>query len=49
MAEKTIGIRIQLNGIDTVITDIKTLENEIRKAKEDLKQVDIGVYSSTPR
>lgn len=42
MAEKTIGIRIQLNGIDTVITDIKTLENEIRKAKEDLKQVEIG-------
>ena len=42
MAEKTIGIRIQLNGIDTVITDIQTLENEIRKAKEDLKQVEIG-------
>ena len=42
MAEKTIGIRIQLKGLNTVITDIKTLENEIRKAKEDLKQVEIG-------
>jgi hypothetical protein len=42
MAEKTIGIRIQLNGLNTVITDIKTLENEIRKAKEDLKEVEIG-------
>lgn len=42
MAEKTIGIRIQLNGLNTVITDIKTLEEEIRKAKEDLKQVEIG-------
>ena len=42
MAEKTIGIRIQLNGLNTVITDIQTLENEIRKAKEDLKQVEIG-------
>ena len=42
MAEKTIGIRIQLNGLNTVITDIQSLENEIRKAKEDLKQVEIG-------
>ena len=42
MAEKTIGIRIQLNGLNTVITDIKTLEEEIRKAKEDLKEVEIG-------
>jgi len=42
MAEKVIGLRIQLNGLDTVITDIKTLENEIRKAKEDLKEVEIG-------
>ena len=40
--ERTIGIRIQLNGLNTVITDIKTLEEEIRKAKEDLKQVEIG-------
>jgi hypothetical protein len=42
MAEKVIGLRIQLNGLNTVITDIQTLENEIRKAKEDLKQVEIG-------
>jgi hypothetical protein len=42
MAEKVIGLRIQLNGLNTVITDIKTLENEIRKAKEDLKEVEIG-------
>jgi hypothetical protein len=42
MAEKSIGIRIQLNGLNTVISDIKTLEDEIRKAKEDLKQVEIG-------
>ena len=28
--------------MNTVITDIKTLENEIRKAKEDLKEVEIG-------
>lgn len=42
MAERVIGLRIQLNGLNTVITDIKTLENEIRKAKEDLKEVQIG-------
>jgi hypothetical protein len=42
MAEKVIGLRIQLNGLNTIITDIQTLENEIRKAKEDLKQVEIG-------
>jgi len=42
MAEKVIGLRIQLNGLNTVITDIQTLENEIRKAKEDLRQVEIG-------
>jgi hypothetical protein len=42
MAEKVIGLRIQLNGLNTIITDIKTLENEIRKAKEDLKEVEIG-------
>jgi hypothetical protein len=42
MSEKIIGLRIQLNGLNTIITDIQTLENEIRKAKEDLKQVEIG-------
>ena len=42
MAERQIGLRIKLNGLNTVITDIQTLEDEIRKAKEDLKQVEIG-------
>ena len=42
MAEKQIGLRIKLNGLNTVITDIKTLEDEIRKAKEDLREVEIG-------
>jgi hypothetical protein len=42
MAEKTIGLRIQLNGLNAVVKDIKTFEDEIRKAKEDLKQVEIG-------
>jgi|694.fasta_scaffold12100_4 hypothetical protein len=42
MAEKTIGIKIQLNGVDTVISDIKTFENEIKKAREDLKGIEIG-------
>ena len=42
MAEQVIGIRIKLNGIDTVITNISTLEEEIRKAKEDLKELEIG-------
>ena len=42
MSERVIGLRIQLNGLNTIITDIQTLENEIRKAKEDLKQVEIG-------
>jgi hypothetical protein len=42
MAEKTIGLRIQLNGVTGVVKDIKTFEDEIRKAKEDLKEVEIG-------
>ena len=42
MAEKTIGLRIQLNGINAVVKDIKTFEDEIIKAKQDLKQVEIG-------
>jgi hypothetical protein len=42
MAEKTIGLRIQLNGLNAVVKDIQTFETEIRKAKEDLKQVEIG-------
>ena len=49
MAEKTIGIRLQLNGLNTVITDIKTLETEIKKAKEDLKDIGLnfGIDSSS--
>ena len=42
MAEKEIGLRIRLNGLSAVVKDITTFENEIRKAKEDLKQVEIG-------
>jgi len=42
MAEKVIGLRIQLNGIDKVITDIETLEVLIKEAKQDLKDVEIG-------
>ena len=42
MAEKTIGLRIQLNGINAVVKDIKTFEDEIIKARQDLKQVEIG-------
>ena len=42
MAEKEIGLRIRLNGLNAVVKDITTFENEIRKAKEDLKQVEIG-------
>ena len=42
MAEKTIGLRIQLNGLTAVVKDIQTFENEIKKAREDLKQVEIG-------
>lgn len=42
MAERQIGLRIKLNGLNTVISDIQTLEDELRKAKEDLKQIEIG-------
>lgn len=42
MAEKTIGIRIQLNGMNTVIQDIETFEVLLKQAKEDLKQIPIG-------
>ena len=39
MAENVIGLRIQLNGINTVVNDVKTLETELRKAKEDLEDI----------
>ena len=42
MAEKVIGLRIELNGFKGVITNIKQLEEELRKAKEDLTQLEIG-------
>lgn len=42
MAEKTIGLRLTLNGVDKTITDIKTFEQEIKLAREDLKSLEIG-------
>lgn len=42
MAEKTIGIRINLNGMNTVVQDIETFERLLKEAKEDLKQIPIG-------
>ena len=42
MAERTIGLRLELNGFKGVITNIKQLEEELRKAKEDLNELEIG-------
>jgi hypothetical protein len=42
MAEKVIGLRIQLNGFNGVITSIKQLEEELVKAKQDLNELEIG-------
>ena len=42
MAQRTIGLQIQLNGLKGVVTDIKTFEEEIKKAKQDLKELEIG-------
>lgn len=42
MAEKTIGIRIQLNGMDTVVQDIETFEQLLKEANQDLKQIPVG-------
>lgn len=39
---RTIGLNIQLNGLNGVVKDIKTLEIEIKKAREDLKELEIG-------
>jgi len=36
--EKTIGLRIQLNGVNAVVKDIKTFEDEIRKGKRRFKR-----------
>lgn len=40
--EKIIGLRIELNGFKGVITNIKELEEELRKAKQDLNELEIG-------
>lgn len=42
MATNTIGLKIELNGFNGVITNINQLEEELRKAKEDLKELEIG-------
>jgi len=39
---RTIGLNLQLNGVTGVVKDIKTFEDELRKAKEDLKDLEIG-------
>jgi hypothetical protein len=40
--EKVVGLRIELNGFRGVITNIKQFEDELRKAKEDLNELEIG-------
>jgi hypothetical protein len=40
--EKVIGLRIELNGFRGVITNIKQLEDELKKAKQDLAELEIG-------
>jgi hypothetical protein len=42
MAERTIGLRLQINGVPETITNIKQLESTIGKLEEELKGVDIG-------
>ena len=42
MAERTIGLRININGTQQVITQIEQLETLLSQAKADLKQVEIG-------
>ena len=42
MADRTIGLRIELNGVNGVITNINQLEEQINKAKQQLKGLDIG-------
>jgi len=39
---KTVGIRIELNGWKGVVQNIEQFETLIKEAKEDLKQLDIG-------
>lgn len=40
--EKVVGLKIQLNGFNGVITSIKQLEEELTKAKQDLSELSIG-------
>ena len=40
--EKVVGLRIELNGFRGVITNIKQFEDELKKAKEDLNELEIG-------
>lgn len=42
MAEQVIGLRIQLNGMNTVVQDIQTFEKLLKEAREDLNQIPIG-------
>ena len=42
MAERVVGLRIELNGFKGVVTNIKQLEDELKKAKEDLQELEIG-------
>ena len=42
MAEKTIGLRLQINGIPQTITNIKQLEETISQLEGELKGVEIG-------
>ena len=41
MAEEVIGLKIQLNGINTVIRDAETFEKVLKEANQDL--IDIGI------
>lgn len=42
MAEKTIGLRLQINGVPQTITNIKQLEETISQLEGELKGVEIG-------
>lgn len=42
MAEKVIGLRLQINGVNQTITNIKQLEDTITQLEGELKGVEIG-------
>jgi hypothetical protein len=47
MAERNIGLRLQLNGVNIAIKSVKDLEKELKLAKEDLKELGEGsIFSS---